>query len=303
MNIEDIRVNKANIDKAIRDLSKNSIEKDLCDVYTLIERMDSNKFFISKEIEKKKEEFKKSISSIKESLIEKSMDRNSIEMELKQDILNLYNRFDTILSKKQIFKFRNNGFQNELFSQNIVVRKTTVNNLNQQKTTPNAVSIGRIQIPTILQIFDKSNEEIPEKNDVYAINFHDKGINKKPSIVLHIENDKDGFFLTKIDFMKSMSKNLDVFTLNRDIFIELLESKIDILRLSKIIIMSDQKLSSEKYKSVYNEWLSKQKEIDLDIEKFIDSIKEFSEYMELTFDVKMEIKEYLIKNKMLSKKI
>lgn len=301
MNIEDIRVNKANIDKAIRDLSKNSIEKDFCDVYTLIERMDSNKFFISKEIEKKKAEFKKSISSIKESLIEKSMDRNSIEMELKQDILNLYNRFDTILSKKQIFKFRNNGFQNELFSQNVVVRKTTVNNLNQQKTIPNAVSIGRIQTPTISQII--SREAIPEKNDVYAINFHDKGINKKPSIVLHIENDKEGFFITKIDFMKSMSKNLDVFTLNRNIFIELLESKIDILRLSKIIIMSDQKLSSEKYKSVYNEWLSKEKEIDLDIEKFIVSIKEFSEYMELTFDVKMEIKEYLIKNKMLSKRI
>lgn len=301
MIIDDIKINKANIDKAIRDLSKNSIEKDLCDVYTLIERMDSNKFFISKEIEKNKAEFKKSISSIKESLIEKSMDRNSIEMELKQDILNLYNRFDTILSKNQIFKFRNNGFQNELFSQNIVVRKTAVNNLNQQKITPNAVSIGRIQTPTISQII--SREAIPEKKEVYAINFHDKGINKKPSIVLHIENDKDGFFLTKIDFMKSMSKNLDVFTLNRDIFIELLESKIDILRLSKIIIMSDQKLSSEKYKVVYNDWLSKQKEIDLNIENFIDSIKEFSEYMELTFDVKMEIKEYLIKNKILSKKI
>lgn len=301
MNLEDIKVNKANIDKAIRDLSKNSIEKDLCDVYTLIEKMDSNKFFISKEIEKKKSEFKKSISLIKESLIEKSMDRNSIEIELKQDILNLYNRFDTILSKNQIFKFRNNGFQNELFSQNIVVRKTSVNKINQQKAIPNAVSIGRIQTPTINQII--SGETIPEKNDIYAINFHDKGINKKPSIVLHIENDKDGFFLTKIDFMKSMSKNLDVFTLNRDIFIELLESKIDILRLSKIIIMSDQKLSSEKYKVVYNDWLSKQKEIDLNIENFIDSIKEFSEYMELTFDVKMEIKEYLIKNKMLSKKI
>lgn len=301
MIIDDIKINKANIDKAIRDLSKNSIEKDLCDVYTLIERMDSNKFFIAKEIEKKKEEFKKSLSLIKESLIEKSMDRKSIEMELKQDILNLYNRFDTVLSKNQIFKFRNNGFQNELVSQNIVIRKTSVNNVNQQKMNPNAVSIGRIQTLTISQII--SREAIPEKNEVYAINIHDKGINKKPSIVLHIENDKEGFFLTKIDFMKNLSKNLDVFTLNRDMFIELLESKIDILNLSKIIVMSDQKLSSEKYKVVYNEWLSKQKEIDLNVEKFIDSVKDFSEYMELTFDVKMEIKEYLIKNKIFSKKI